>query len=213
MSGKRGSSSKFAHTGRGNRSHWNWSGSSTRSGSATYTCSPDGLGTCPLPHPRASTSVHEGCLCPENPAPRAGRERHLVRSYSLREEKETVDWPHQEIQGGAKLPMVEADAVVRSLSIAMHAEQAMVLPLLELKEFDQYTTTHSMNVSVLAMALGEHLELGGATVRALGVAGLLHDLGKTCIPRDILIKPGKLSEAERSVVRDPPVVGARMLLA
>jgi putative nucleotidyltransferase with HDIG domain len=137
----------------------------------------------------------------------------VTLSYSLREEKETVDWLHQGIQGGAKLPMVEADAVVRSLSIAMHAEQAMVLPLLELKEFDQYTTTHSMNVSVLAMALGEFLELGGATVRALGVAGLLHDLGKVCIPRDILIKPGKLSEAERNVVRDHPVVGARMLLA
>ncbi|MFL5530418.1 MAG: HD-GYP domain-containing protein [Gemmatimonadales bacterium] len=137
----------------------------------------------------------------------------VTLSYSLQEEKETVDWLHQEIQSGAKLPMVEADAVVRSLSIAMHAEQAMVLPLLELKEFDQYTTTHSMNVSVLAMALGEFLELGGATVRALGVAGLLHDLGKVCIPRDILIKPGKLSEAERNVVRDHPVVGARMLLA
>jgi putative nucleotidyltransferase with HDIG domain len=133
--------------------------------------------------------------------------------YSLREERETVDWLHQEVQSGAKLPIVEADAVVRSLSLAMHAEQAMVLPLLELKEFDQYTTTHSMNVSVLAMALGEFLELGGATVRALGVAGLLHDLGKVCIPRDILVKPGKLTDAERTVVREHPVVGARMLLA
>ena len=73
-------------------------------------------------------------------------------SYTLREERETVDWLHQEIRGGSKLPMVEAEAVVRSLSIAMHGEQAMVLPLLQLKEFDQYTTTHSMNVSVLAMA-------------------------------------------------------------
>jgi putative nucleotidyltransferase with HDIG domain len=137
----------------------------------------------------------------------------VTLSYSLLEEKETVDWLHQEVQGGARLPIVEADAVVRSLSIAMHAEQAMVLPLLELKEFDQYTTTHSMNVAVLAMALAEFLELGGATVRALGVAGLLHDLGKVCIPRDILIKPGKLTDAERGVVREHPVVGARMLLA
>ena len=134
-------------------------------------------------------------------------------TYSLREERETMDWVHQEIQNGARIPMVEADAVVRSLSIAMHAEQAMVLPLLQLKEFDQYTTTHSMNVSVLAMALGEYLDLGGATVRALGVAGLLHDLGKTCIPREILIKPGKLTDAERVVVREHPIVGARMLLA
>lgn len=134
-------------------------------------------------------------------------------TYTLREERDTMDWVHQEIQNGARIPMVEADAVVRSLSIAMHAEQAMVLPLLQLKEFDQYTTTHSMNVSVLAMALGEYLDLGGATVRALGVAGLLHDLGKTCIPRDILVKPGKLTEAERLVIREHPVVGARMLLA
>ena len=134
-------------------------------------------------------------------------------TYSLREERDTMDWVHQEIQKGAKIPMVEADAVVRSLSIAMHAEQAMVLPLLQLKEFDQYTTTHSMNVSVLAMALGEYLELGGPTVRALGVAGLLHDLGKTCIPREILIKAGKLTDSERLVIREHPVVGARMLLA
>jgi len=133
--------------------------------------------------------------------------------YTLREERETMDWVHQEIQNGAKIPMVEADAVVRSLSVAMHAEQAMVLPLLQLKEFDQYTTTHSMNVSVLAMALGEYLELGAATVRALGVAGLLHDLGKTCIPREILVKPGKLTDSERLVIREHPIVGARMLLA
>ena len=134
-------------------------------------------------------------------------------TYSLREERDTMDWVHKEIQNGARIPMVEADAVVRSLSIAMHAEQAMVLPLLQLKEFDQYTTTHSMNVSVLAMALGEYLELGGATVRALGVAGLLHDLGKTCIPREILIKPGKLTDSERLIIREHPIVGARMLLA
>jgi putative nucleotidyltransferase with HDIG domain len=133
-------------------------------------------------------------------------------TYTLREERETIDWMHEEIRGGSKLPMVEADAVVRSLSIAMHSEQAMVLPLLQLKEFDQYTTTHSMNVSVLAMAMGEFLELGAATVRALGVAGLLHDLGKVCVPRDILIKPGKLTDAERLVIQEHPVVGAKMLL-
>ena len=133
-------------------------------------------------------------------------------SYTLREERETVDWLHQEIRGGSKLPMVEAEAVVRSLSIAMHGEQAMVLPLLQLKEFDQYTTTHSMNVSVLAMACAEFLQLGPATVRALGVAGLLHDLGKVCSPRDILIKPGALTDAEREVIQQHPLTGARMLL-
>jgi putative nucleotidyltransferase with HDIG domain len=133
-------------------------------------------------------------------------------TYTLREERDTIDWMHEEIRLGSKLPMVEAEAVVRSLSIAMHAERAIVLPLLQLKEFDQYTTTHSMNVSVLAMAMGEFLELGAATIRALGVAGMLHDLGKVCVPHDILVKPGKLTDAERLVIQEHPVVGARMLL-
>jgi putative nucleotidyltransferase with HDIG domain len=133
-------------------------------------------------------------------------------SYNLHEEREAIGWIHDEVRSGSRLPLVEADAVVRSLSLAMHSEQAMVLPLLQLKEFDQYTTTHSMNVSVLAMALGEFLELGSAAVRSLGFAALLHDLGKVCIPEEILNKPGKLTEEERKVVERHPAVGAKLLL-
>ena len=55
------------------------------------------------------------------------------------------------------MPLIEAEAVVRSLSVAMHGDRRMVLPLLQLKEFDQYTTTHSLNVAVLSMALAEAL--------------------------------------------------------
>ena len=133
-------------------------------------------------------------------------------SYALRDERDTVTWVHDEVRTAGRLHAAEADGVVRSLSLAMHAEQAMVMPLLQLKEHDQYTTTHSMNVSVLAMALGEFLELGAETVRSLGLAGLLHDLGKVCIPQDILNKPGRLTEAERQVVHAHPAVGARLLL-
>ena len=133
-------------------------------------------------------------------------------SYNLHDERDMLGWIHDEVRSGAQLPLLEADAVVRSLSLAMHAEQAMVLPLLQLKEFDQYTTTHSMNVAVLAMALGDFLELGAAAVRSLGFAALLHDLGKVCIPTEILNKPGPLDDAERLVVERHPGVGAKILL-
>jgi putative nucleotidyltransferase with HDIG domain len=133
-------------------------------------------------------------------------------SFALREEQEAVGWLHREVGAGGCLPLAEAEAVVRSLSLAMHAEQAIVLPLLELKEFDQYTTTHSMNVAVLAMALAEYLELGPEALRSIGLAALLHDLGKIRIPRDILVKPGKLTVAERRVVMRHPVEGARIIL-
>lgn len=134
-------------------------------------------------------------------------------NYGLREECETLRWMHDEVKNRGKLPLLEAEAVVASLSVAMHAEQAVILPLLTLKEFDQYTTTHSMNVAVLAMALAESLELGPAQVRAVGVAGLLHDLGKVRIPREVLLKPGRLTDAERAEIQRHPVEGARIILA
>ncbi|MGH7629966.1 MAG: HD-GYP domain-containing protein [Gemmatimonadales bacterium] len=133
-------------------------------------------------------------------------------SFALREEREAVGWLHREVGSGVALPLAEAEAVVRSLSLAMHADQAIVLPLLELKEFDQYTTSHSMNVAVLAMALAEYLELGNGAVRSIGLAALLHDLGKIRIPHEILVKPGKLTVAERRVVMRHPVEGARIIL-
>ncbi len=132
--------------------------------------------------------------------------------YSLREECEAVGWLHGEVATGGHLPLVEAQGVVRSLALAMHGGQAMVLPLLQLKEFDQYTTTHSINVAVLSMGLGEFLGAGPSETRAFGLAGLLHDLGKVRIPREILNKPGKLTPEERSVIEAHPVDGARMIL-
>ena len=134
-------------------------------------------------------------------------------SYSLGEEIETVRWMHREVEQHGGLPLVEAEAVVRSLSVAMHGDSEFVLPLLQLKEFDEYTTTHSLNVSVLTMALAEHLGLRPADVRGFGVAGLLHDLGKVRIPPEILNKPGKLTDAERRVMQSHTVEGARIILA
>ncbi len=123
-----------------------------------------------------------------------------------------MSWVHQEVSDGKSIPLLEAYGVVRSLSLAMHGGQAMVMPLLQLKEFDQYTTTHSMNVSVLTMALGEFLGMAPAAVRGFGLAGLLHDLGKVRIPKEILSKPGKLTPEERAVVEAHPADGARMIL-
>lgn len=134
-------------------------------------------------------------------------------AYDLGAEADAVRWMHDEVATRGELPLMEAEAVVRSLAVAMHGDSQMVLPLVQMKEFDQYTTTHSLNVSVLTMALAEHLRLPAADVRTFGVAGLLHDLGKVRIPKDILVKPGKLTDAEREVMQRHPVDGARLIVA
>ena len=102
--------------------------------------------------------------------------------------------------------------MVRSLTLAMHGDQRMVLPLLKLKEFDQYTTTHALNVPVLSMGLAESLGCRPREIRAIGVAGLLHDIGKTRIPIEVLTKPGKLTDEERLIMNAHPVDGARLIL-
>jgi len=133
-------------------------------------------------------------------------------SYSLGEEIESIQSMHREVMERGKLPLAEAEAVVRSLSMAMHGDQAMILPLLQLRDFDEYTTTHSLNVSVLVMALAEYLELAPQDVRTFGVAGLLHDLGKVKIPQEILNKPGKLTDEERQIMQNHPVDGAKLII-
>ena len=132
-------------------------------------------------------------------------------TYSLREEADAVRWLHHEVQVRGELPLLEAESVVRSLSVAMHGDRNIVLPLLQLKDFDQYTTTHSLNVSVLTMALAEWMGMAPRDVRAFGVAGLLHDLGKVRIPKDVLNKPGKLSDEEWTIMRRHPVDGAKII--
>lgn len=133
-------------------------------------------------------------------------------SYSLGEEAESIQSIHRDVQQHGKFPLAEAEAVVRSLSMAMHGDQEMILPLLQLREFDEYTTTHSLNVSVLTMALAESIGLSSDDVRTFGIAGLLHDLGKVKIPPDILNKPGKLTDEERMIIQNHPTDGAKLIL-
>lgn len=133
-------------------------------------------------------------------------------AYTLGEEAETIRWMHEEVMTKGELPLMEAETVVRSLSMAMHGDNQLVIPLLQLREFDEYTTTHSLNVSVLSMALAEFMGMGAKDVRSFGVAGLLHDLGKVRIPKEILNKPGKLSDAEFAVMRRHPVDGAKIIV-
>ena len=133
-------------------------------------------------------------------------------ALSLAEEAETVQWFQEEATRNATIQMAEVSAVVASLAAAMHGDQAMVLPLLKIRAYDQYTTSHSINVSVLAMGLAEWLGMGARDVRAFGTSGLLHDIGKTKIPSEILNKAGRLEPHEREIMNAHPVEGAKIII-
>ncbi len=131
---------------------------------------------------------------------------------AFEEEAETVQWLHEEMVTGNDLPLAEAEAVVRSLAAAMHGDQQIVLPLLQIRRYDEYTTTHSLNVCTLAMGLAEWIGLGARDVRSFGTAGLLHDIGKTKIPAEILNKAGRLEPHEREIMNQHPIFGAQIII-
>jgi len=80
-------------------------------------------------------------------------------------------------------------------------KRSILLKLSTLKDYDDYTYTHSVNVSILAICLGQHIGLTKNALETLGICGLFHDLGKVDVPLKILNKQGKLSENEFKVIQ------------
>jgi HD-GYP domain-containing protein (c-di-GMP phosphodiesterase class II) len=90
--------------------------------------------------------------------------------------------------------------------------EAFIQGLTNIKNHDEYTLNHSVNVCLLATSLGRRLGLSRAEIVDLGIAAFFHDLGKTETPLDILNKPGQLTEAERGIMERHPFHGAEKLV-
>jgi HD-GYP domain-containing protein (c-di-GMP phosphodiesterase class II) len=86
-----------------------------------------------------------------------------------------------------------------------------LMGLTSIKMYDEYTFAHSVNTAILAVSLGTYLSFEKNQIAALGVAGLMHDIGKVNVPHDVINKPGKLTEEEWQLVKQHPVEGALLL--
>ena len=81
-----------------------------------------------------------------------------------------------------------------------------------IQERDVVTYDHSRRVATYAQRLARYLGWSRREARDLALAGLVHDLGKTWIENDILLKSDKLSEEERRKMERHPIIGARILI-
>jgi putative nucleotidyltransferase with HDIG domain len=134
-------------------------------------------------------------------------------AYTLGEETGAMAWLQQQVAQDGDLSATEAQAVVRSLAVAMRCDSMLIIPLLRLKASDEYLAIHALNVAVLTMALTSYIGLGDRDVHAFGLAALLHDIGMSRMPRDLLTRPGGLTDTEMNFVRRHTVEGARIILA
>ncbi len=90
---------------------------------------------------------------------------------------------------------------VQAVVDAILTDPSSLIGMTTLREFDEYTFVHSVNVCILSVALGRRLGLSKVQLLDLGVAALLHDIGKSRLPTDVLNKRGALSEDERETIR------------
>lgn len=101
---------------------------------------------------------------------------------------------------------------VAELVEAFKREGEALLVMAALREKDEYTFTHTANVSILTIAQAMALGITGQLLNDIGMAAMLHDIGKMFVPDEILTKPGKLTDDEFAIMKRHPVKGARYLL-
>jgi len=105
----------------------------------------------------------------------------------------------------------QAKRLVQPIVDNIMKHEYSIVGLTALKDHDEYTYTHCVNVAVLSISMGQQLELPRQALADLGVAGLLHDLGKMTVPGEVLRKPGKLTPHEWELMRAHPLEGAVMI--
>ena len=83
--------------------------------------------------------------------------------------------------------------------------------LLNLKNFDDYTYIHSVNVAVLSVAIAMHLKFPEDKIQSIAQGSILHDIGKAKVPLEIINKTGKLTDEELKVIQRHPVIGSQII--
>lgn len=169
-------------------------------------------------------------VAPENDAKKSAAvpqdaavsEKKVERRVSLQEEtqraqqlqtkaKKAVAAVFNDARLGNAVQVGETIALVDEITQSVSRNSGALLKLARLKSKDDTLYLHSVAVSALMIALGKQMGMQGDILRSLGVAGLLHDVGKVMIPAELLNKPGKLSEDEFKIIRTHPLRGWEML--
>lgn len=125
---------------------------------------------------------------------------------------DVVETAHEAGHTGRGLDMAGALGTSEKLLAALDGDARDIMQLVRYPDQDTYYVGHSVRVAMFAVMVGRYLGLPPHLLTELGVAGLLHDVGKSRIPAEILFKPGRLDEGERLVMEEHSRLGAEILL-
>ena len=116
------------------------------------------------------------------------------------------------LKSGEKVNLKKAKRVVETMVDQIIEEEQLLLGMTAIKDYDEYTYHHSVNVSILSIAVGQRLGLNRKMLTELGMVALFHDIGKMEIPYEVLNKPTNFNEEEWKIIRKHPVWGVKALL-
>lgn len=104
-----------------------------------------------------------------------------------------------------------ANSITNDLLAAIDSNDAIAIDISALKTSDEYTFKHSVDVATIAMVVAKQQGFSKNEIREIGLSGLLHDIGKTKVPLEILNKPEKLTPEEFAIMKQHSVFGYEMM--
>lgn len=122
-----------------------------------------------------------------------------------------IDELYVQASKNTMLDLHKARIVVNSLADTFTRHRPDLMRAAIIKNYDQNTYHHSVNLCILSLFVASRLQLDQATTAALGLAALLHDIGKVRVPREVLNKTGELTADERMIMQRHSVYGAQLL--
>jgi putative nucleotidyltransferase with HDIG domain len=133
----------------------------------------------------------------------------IRKLYSSAVSVAQVAWESAETEGEPDLP--NALQAIEGLADAVTQNRTALVALTAMRNYDNYTFTHMVNVSILTMGQARALGIEGRLLREFGLSALMHDIGKVRTPKEILNKPDKLTDDEFAIMRRHTVDGAEIL--
>jgi len=141
-----------------------------------------------------------------------GGEATLSRSHLLYGATEVLHGLLKSLaEGKAGTSVSSAQEIVASIMKTTRQDAHLLHRLMQMQSHDDYTVTHSLNVSAIVMAQATALGLPENRLLEIGLAAMLHDIGKEMVPSEILQKPGKINPLEFARMAEHPVLGAKVL--
>jgi HD-GYP domain-containing protein (c-di-GMP phosphodiesterase class II) len=167
----------------------------------------------PAAAPQRAAAAPGGDPAPREPAARQSLAAELSRATRLfNQSREAVSSLFNEARMGNALDAEKCLPLVDDIASSVWRNPGAIVSLARLKTHDDYTYMHSMAVCALMVSLGRQLGMDEAQAREVGLAGLLHDMGKAMMPLEVLNKPGKLTDVEYEVMKTHPARGHELLL-